>query len=108
MTVRGVTLIVCALDLVGWLLTLIGYLGFQTDQTTAGMDYVALVFVSALLVLTAVPALVLALIGRSPKTALALALAFPAILAIVFVAAISALAQGRPAVAPGRIITKLH
>jgi hypothetical protein len=91
-TVRIATLIVCALDVIGWVLTFIGYLGTQSDQATAGMDYAALLFITVLFVLTAVPSFVLVLLRRSEKTALALSLAFPMILAIVLVAAIMALA----------------
>ena len=88
--IRIITLIVCALDVIGWVLTLIGYLRTQSGQATAGMDYVALVFITGLFVLTAVPAVVLILLRRSERTALGLSLAFPAILAIIAVAAIMA------------------
>jgi len=92
MRVRVITLIVCALDAVGWVSTVIGYFGSQSDQATAGLDYAALVFVTGLFVLTAVPAFVLVLLSRSEKIALGLSLAFPVLLVIVFVGAVLALA----------------
>jgi hypothetical protein len=90
MSVRVVTLIVCAVDVIGLVITLIGYLSAQSDQATAGTDYAALVFIAGLFLLTAVPAMVLILLRRSERTALGLSLAFPAILAIIAVAAIMA------------------
>ena len=51
---------------------------------------------TALLLITAAPALGLILLGRAPKTALTLALAFPAALAALFIAANIALAADSP------------
>jgi hypothetical protein len=92
MRVHFITLIVCALDAIGWILFVVGYLASQSDQATAGLDYAALVLATGLFVLTAVPAFVLVLLRRSEKTALGLSLAFPATLVILLIGAVLALA----------------
>jgi hypothetical protein len=87
---RITTLIVCGADAIVLVLAVVGYLGPVSDQATAGMDYVALVFVAALFTLTTVPSFVLVLSRRSRRSALGLSLAFPAILLLLFIAAIAA------------------
>lgn len=59
-----------------------------SDLATKGLDLVADWIVTVLFLLTGAPALALALIGRWPKAALTLALAFPAAFVVVFVAAV--------------------
>src|SRR5215831_21201296 len=65
-----------------------------SDPATKGLDEAA--GVTALLLITAAPALGLILFGRALKTALTLALAFPAALAALFIAANIALAADNP------------
>ena len=90
--VRVVTVIVCILDMIGWLLGANAYFVSQSDQATAGFDDAAGVIITILFAITVVPAFALVLTGKLPRTALTLALAFPAIFAILFVAAIIAFA----------------
>ena len=90
MTVRVVTVIVCILDVVGWLLTAIAYFVSQSDQATAGFDDAVGMIITVLFAITVVPAFALVLTRKLPRTALTLALAFPAIFAILFVAVIIA------------------
>ncbi len=59
-----------------------------SDPATIGFDYAAGVIVTGLFVVTGLPALVMAFIRRAPKTALALALAFPAIFILLFAGAV--------------------
>lgn len=59
-----------------------------SDQATIGFDYAAGEIVAALFVITGLPALVLAACRRPPRTALALALAFPAVGGVLLVAAV--------------------
>ena len=89
--IRTVTLIVCGVDAAVLVLAVVGYLGPVSDQATTSMDYVALVFITALFALTAAPSFVLILLRRSERSALGLSLAFPVILIILFIAAIMAL-----------------
>jgi len=89
--IRIVTLIVCGVNAVVSVLAVVGYLGPVSDQATTGMDYVALVFIAGLFALTTAPSFVLVLFRRSERPALALSLAFPVILIILFIAAVMAL-----------------
>ena len=64
-----------------------------SDPATIGFDYAAGVIVTGLFVVTGLPGLVMTFIRRAPKTALALALAFPAIFIPLFAAAVILLAK---------------
>jgi hypothetical protein len=59
-----------------------------SDHATIDFDYAAGVIVTGLFAFTGLPALVIAFLRRAPKTALALALAFPAVFVVLFVAAV--------------------
>ena len=88
MSRRTVTIGVCMLDTLVW-----GVVAFATffsgsDPATKGLDQAAGIAVTALFVLTGAPALALTASGRAPGAALTLALAFPVVLALLFVAAI--------------------
>jgi len=87
---RIVTIIVSVLDFVAWIFIASATFLSGSDQATKGLDSVAGMAVTALILVTAAPALVLALKGRAPKTALTLALAFPFTFAVLFVAVIVA------------------
>ncbi|HEV8552284.1 MAG TPA: hypothetical protein VGR65_02710 [Casimicrobiaceae bacterium] len=64
-----------------------------SDAATKGLDEGAGLIVTALFFVTGAPALALAVLCRAPKTALTLALAFPAAFAVLFVAAVIAFAR---------------
>lgn len=76
---RRVTLILCALDLAAWavIAALLSFAG--SDPATSGLDGAALAAVTALLAVTALPAVLLVRLGRFPDAALAFALAFPVV-----------------------------
>jgi len=59
-----------------------------SDPATIGFDYAAGVVVTGLFVITGLPALVMAFVRRAPRSALALALAFPAIFIVLFAATV--------------------
>lgn len=86
MTLRFVTIIVSILDFLAWIFIASATFLSGSDQATKGLDNVAGMAVTALILVTGVPALVLALKARGAKTALALALAFPATFAVLFIA----------------------
>src|SRR5262249_37512211 len=96
MTVRIGTIIVSVLDAAVWAVLAFSMFMSGSDPATKGLDEVAGVSVTALLLITAAPALGLILFGRALKTALTLALAFPAALAALFIAANIALAADNP------------
>ena len=90
MTLRFATIIASVLDFVAWIFIASATFLSGSDQATKGLDNVAGMAVTALLLVTGAPALVLALKGRAPKTALTLALAFPATFAVLFIALVVA------------------
>jgi hypothetical protein len=57
-------------------------------SATRGLDQAAALVVTVLFLLTCAPALALVLLRRAPITALVLGLAFPTLLAIVFIVAV--------------------
>jgi hypothetical protein len=59
-----------------------------SDPATIGFDHAAGAIVAGLFVLTGLPALLLAFFGRAPRTALALALAFPGLFVVLFAATV--------------------
>jgi hypothetical protein len=87
---RNVTIVVCTLDALAWAVLALGALFSGSDAATRGLDELAGIAVSALLLVTAVPAIVLTALRRAPTTALVLASAFPAAFAAAFVAALVA------------------
>ena len=92
MTLRLAAIVVGLLDAVAWIV--LALLTFQSgsDPATKGLDVAAGAVVTVLFLVTGAPALVLAYIGRAPRTALVLALAFPAVFVLLFVAVVIAFA----------------
>ena len=90
MTGRSATIVAFFLDAAAWALASIMLFLSGSDQATKGLDVAAGLVVTVLFFVTGVPALILALIGRSPRTALSLALAFPAACSLLFVATVIA------------------
>jgi len=89
-TIRDTTYIMCVLDAVGWAFASIAYFASGSDPSTKGFDHAAGVIVTTLFVITAIPACVLTLMNRAPKTALTFALAFPSAFAVLFLTAMIA------------------
>ncbi len=87
MTMRIATIILSILDAIGWVFIARNTLFSESDPATMGLDTAAGWVVTILLLLTAVPAIVLALKNLRPKTALALALIFPVGLGVLITAA---------------------
>jgi hypothetical protein len=71
----------CVLDAAGWAFAAIGYFGSGPDPSAGGFEHAAGVIVTVLFVITVLPAIVLTLTNRMQKTALTLAVAFPAVIA---------------------------
>jgi hypothetical protein len=90
--VRALTLILCAFDAVVALAIAISTLGRIAEPATHSFDLAAGYAVLILFLLTAAPALWLSGLRRSPRLALSLSLAFPGILALLFLAAVIAFA----------------
>ena len=80
----------CFLGAALWLFVVFATFNSRSDPATSGLDEAAGYIVTALLLMTAAPALALAVFGRAPKTALELALAFPVFIAASFIAVIVA------------------
>jgi hypothetical protein len=62
----------------------------QSDLATKGLDMVAGMLVTAVFLLTGLPALLLAWRGAKLRLAIALALAFPAVFVLLFVGVVIA------------------
>ncbi len=91
-TARVWTIVIAAIDALAWLAVAFATFGSGSDPATKGLDRLAGIAATLLLLVTAVPALVLALRRRAPRLALALALAFPAAFVAMFAIALAALA----------------
>ena len=87
---RSTTILVGVVDTVAWVLVAFATFMSGSDPATKGLDQGAGLIVTALFLVTAVPALALAALRRAPLAALVLALAFPVAIAAVFVAAVIA------------------
>lgn len=92
MRLRTITLAACAVDFVAWAIIAYATLLSGSDAATRGLDRTAGMLVTGLFFATAVPAFALTRRGRAPITALVLALAFPRVFAVAFVAAVVAFA----------------
>jgi hypothetical protein len=90
MTLRLATIIVSLLDFVAWVFIVFATFLSESDQATKGLNNVAGMALTALVLVTGAPALVLALKNGAPRTALTLALAFPATFAVLFIALVVA------------------
>lgn len=89
---RIATVIVGVLDTLLWLVVAISMFFSLSDPATKGLDVMAGILVSALFLLTGLPALLLAWRDTMPRLAFALAIAFPAAFVLLFVAAMVAFA----------------
>jgi hypothetical protein len=88
MKIRIATIIIGLLDALACIVVAIACFDSGSDPATIGFDYAAGVIVSGLFVVSGLPALILVSMRRAPRTALTLALAFPAIFVVLFVATI--------------------
>jgi hypothetical protein len=88
MNKRAVTIAVALLDAAASAVVAVASYNSGSDPATIGFDYAAGVIVGALFLLTGLPALVLTYLKRAPRTALILALAFPALFAVLFLATV--------------------
>lgn len=92
MNLRTATIIACLADAAVWSIVAFATFMSGSDAATRGLDEGAGLVVTALFLVTGVPAFALVLWGRAGATALILALAFPAALTALFVAAVVAFA----------------
>jgi hypothetical protein len=90
MNLRPATIVIGCLDALG---CAVATYNSGSDHATIGFDYAAGAIVTGLFAVTGLPALVIAFLRRAPKTALALALAFPAVFVVLFVAAVIVFAR---------------
>jgi hypothetical protein len=88
MNKRTITIAVALLDAAGSIVVAVAAYNSGSDPATIGFDYAAGIIVSALFLVTGLPALILTYLKRASRTALILALAFPAIFAILFITAV--------------------
>src|SRR5271168_3672646 len=87
MNIRLTAIGIAALDAAACAGVAVAMFNSGSDHATIGFDNAAGLIVIGLFLITGLPALVLASARRAPKTALALALAFPAFFVALFVAA---------------------
>jgi len=92
MIIRIATIVIGLLDAAAWIVLAFMTFLSGSDPATKGLDIGAGLVVTVLFLVTGVPGLVLASIGRAPRTALTLALAFPAVFVLLFVAVVIAFA----------------
>jgi hypothetical protein len=86
--IRVATIVIGLMDAAGCAAVAVASYTSGSDPATIGFDYAAGVIVTGLFLVTGLPALILAYLRRAPRTALALALAFPAIFVLLFIAAV--------------------
>jgi hypothetical protein len=92
MSIRTAAIVIGLLDAAVWVVLAFMTLLSGSDPATKGLDIGAGAIVTALFLATSAPALVLAWVGRAPRTALVLALAFPVAFVLLFVAVVIAFA----------------
>jgi hypothetical protein len=85
---RAITIAVALLDAAASAVVAVASYTSGSDPATVGFDYAAGVIVGVLFLLTGLPALILSYCKRAPRTALILALAFPAAFAVLFLATV--------------------
>jgi hypothetical protein len=85
--IRTTTIVVGLLDVAGWAAAAVACFDSGSDPASIGFDYAAGAIVTGLFTVTGVPALILVFMRRAPRAALALALAFPAVFVVLFIAA---------------------
>jgi len=89
---RPLTIVFCALDALATGAVAVSTFGRVAEPATHSLDLAAGYAVLILFLLTAAPALWLSWRRRSPRLALCLSLAFPAVFALLFLAAVIAFA----------------
>jgi len=89
---RIAALIIGLLDAVLWAVIAVSLFVSLSDPATRGLDSLAGWLITALFLVTGLPALLLAWRNTRPGLALALAIAFPAVFVILFAAAVIAFA----------------
>ena len=87
---RTATIVTCVVDAAVWAAIAWAAYSSGSDQATIGLDRGAGIVVTALFLATAAPAIALTVLKRGPVTALVLALAFPVVFAVAFIAAVVA------------------
>jgi hypothetical protein len=90
--VRTLTLVIAALDCLAAIGVAAALFFSGSDPATKGLDVAAGWLITLLLLFTGVPALILALRKRAPRTALALSLCFPVGFIMFYIAAVIAFA----------------
>ena len=90
---RTATLVIGGLDMIGWLFLAQLLFLSTSDPATKGLDTAFGWAVTALFGGTTLPGLVLAALDRAPRTALSLAIAFPAVFVLLFGALVIAFAM---------------
>jgi hypothetical protein len=85
MNMRAATIVIGFLDALGCAVVAVGSYNSGSDPATIGFDYAAGAIATGLFIVTGLPALIIAYFRRAPRTALALALAFPAVFVVLFV-----------------------
>ena len=85
---RAITIALSFLDAAASVVVAVASYTSGSDPATVGFDYAAGVIVGVLFLLTGLPALILSYCKRAPRTALILALAFPAAFAVLFLATV--------------------
>jgi hypothetical protein len=92
MKLRTITLIIATLDTAVFALIAAATFLSGSDAATKGLDIVAGLAVTALFVVTGLPALILAWRGRWPRLALGLSLIFPGVFVAALVVVVASLA----------------
>lgn len=90
MRARPAAIVVGALDCVASAVIVLALLESGSDQATRGFDVAGVWVVLLLLLVTGIPALLLAWMKRAPRIALILALAFPVAFVLVSLATVIA------------------
>jgi len=90
MNPRSLALIIGVLDTIALVVAVSTLLPSASDPATRGLDNAADAAIALIYAVTALPALVLVWRRRAPRTALTLAIAFPAVFAAAFLAAVIA------------------
>ena len=85
---RLATFVLCGLDTILWLAVVGATFLSQSEPATAGFNSAEGMTASFLYAATTLPALGLAVAGRARRSALALAVVFPAVFAALFAAAV--------------------
>jgi hypothetical protein len=86
--IRVATIVIGLMDAAGCAVVAVASYTSGSDPATIGFDYAAGVIVMGLFIVTGLPALIMAYLRRAPRTALALALAFPGIFVLLFIATV--------------------